>query len=80
MSNPKEQGSDASSAVHVEKENPHSVSKHLDGDDAVLRPESIRNMSDADLKLLEKKMVRKMDFVIMSVSNYSLILPRLYRF
>ena len=34
-------------------------------DDAVLKPESLRAMSDEELRTLESKMVRKMDLVIM---------------
>ncbi len=33
--------------------------------DVIVRPESIRGMTDAELQKLETRMVRKLDFVIM---------------
>ena len=36
-----------------------------DHESPVVMPESLRNMSDGELKKLETKMVRKMDLVIM---------------
>lgn len=35
--------------------------------DAVSRPASLRGMSDDEIKLLDKRMVRKLDFVIMPI-------------
>lgn len=42
-----------------------SEMKHVEGEEPVAMPESLRGMSQEDLKKLETKMVRKMDLVIM---------------
>ena len=42
-----------------------SEMKHVEGEEPVTMPESLRGMSEADLQKLETKMVRKMDLVIM---------------
>ena len=34
-------------------------------DDVIVMPEDIRNLSDAEIASMKKKMVRKMDWVIM---------------
>ena len=49
----------------IVKEERHGV------DDAVPKPESIRNLSDEEIQALETKMVRKMDMVIMLVRSLS---------
>ena len=56
----KEIDANATMALHED-----DVSKKDLAEDAVAKPESIRNMSDEELRVLEKKMVRKMDLVIM---------------
>lgn len=42
------------------------IAKKLD-DDVVTKPDSIANMTEVEIKALEKKMVRKMDAIIMYV-------------
>lgn len=68
---------------HLEKENATAI--HANGEDdvglkgdaadhAVYMPESIRNMDDQELNVLRKKMVRKMDAVIMPIMGILYIL------
>lgn len=50
-----------STDVDILKEEAHEVHE------AIPRPESFRNMTDDELAALKKKMVRKMDMVIMPI-------------
>lgn len=52
-------------AVHANGDD--VVSKIDRTDDAVIVPESIRHMTDEEMEKMRKKMVRKMDAVIMCV-------------
>jgi hypothetical protein len=47
--------------------------KHIE--ETVHKPESIQSMTDEELLLLKKKMVRKMDIVIMYVQSQNPQLP-----
>ncbi|EON97205.1 putative mfs transporter protein [Phaeoacremonium minimum UCRPA7] len=51
-----------------------SEMKHVEGEEPVTMPESLRGMSEADLQKLETKMVRKMDLVIMPIMGILYIL------
>lgn len=55
-------------------ENVDTVKQDSSLDEHVQRPETLRGMSDADIKVLDKKMVRKLDFVIMPIMGILYIL------
>lgn len=52
-------------------------SKVADNERQRIMPASLRNVSEADLKQMEKKLVRKMDFVIMYVHSALQYVPPL---
>lgn len=59
----KELEMNAAATQHHENE----LAKTKLADEAVIIPESLRGMSPEELRVLERKMVRKMDMVIVSL-------------
>lgn len=57
--------SDKETATAVHAAGDDDTLKRDQAEEAVVMPESLRNMSDEDISQLRKKMVRKMDMVIM---------------
>ena len=55
---------DAAMAVHAAGEEDAGLKPDMQGD-SLQMPESIRNMSEAEIETMKKKMIRKMDAVIM---------------
>jgi hypothetical protein len=51
----------------VEHADIDAVKDNSGSTDAVIRPESLRGLSDEEIKRLDRRMVRKLDFVIMPI-------------
>jgi hypothetical protein len=68
--------------MSLKKDEPHATAaetlpadkEHLESPDVIPKPESIRDMSPEELKKLEKRMVRKMDMIIMPIMGILYIL------
>ena len=67
MSDKNVDGRPASAASNVDEDMVKADVQHTEAGDAVPTPESIRNMTDEEIQKLRKKMVRKMDMVIMPI-------------